>query len=33
MYKFWYDSLKPTHGENPNLCYMDTDFIVHVRNR
>ena len=32
MYEFWYDYVKPKHGENAKLCYMDTDnFIVHVK--
>ena len=32
MYEFWYDYVKPKHGENINLCYMDIDnFIVHVK--
>ena len=31
MYKFWYVYVKPKHGENAKLSYMDTDtFIVHV---
>ena len=24
-YEFWYDYVKPKHGENAELCYMDTD--------
>ena len=24
MYEFWYDHLKPKHGEKARLCYMDT---------
>ena len=24
MDEFWYDFLKPKHGENAKLCYMDT---------
>ena len=32
MYEFWYDYVKPKHGENAKLCYMDTDnLIVHVK--
>ena len=32
MYEFLYDYVKPKHGENTKLCYMDTDsFIVHVK--
>ena len=32
MYKFWYVYVKPKHGENAKLSYMDTDtFIVHVK--
>ena len=32
MYEFWYDYLKPKHGENSKLCYTDTDsFIVYVK--
>ena len=31
IYDFWFDYLKPKHGENAKLCCMDTDsFIVHV---
>ena len=31
MYEFWYDYIKPRHGENVKLCYMDTDsFIVNL---
>ena len=34
MYEFWYDYIKPKHGENAKLCYMDTgSFMVHVRIR
>ena len=25
MYDFWYDYVKPKHGKNAKLCYMDTD--------
>ena len=28
MYEFWYDYIKPKHGENARLCYMDTDSFV-----
>ena len=32
MYEFWYDYIKPKHGENAELCYMHTSgFIVHVK--
>ena len=32
MYEFLYGYVKPKHGENEKLCYMDTDdFIVHVK--
>ena len=32
MYEYWYDYVKPKYGENPKLCYMDTDsFIIHVK--
>ena len=32
IYKFWYDYVKPTFGENAILCYVDTNiFIVHVK--
>ena len=31
MYKFWYDYIKPKHGDRANLCYADTDsFIIHI---
>ena len=25
MYEFWYDYVKPKHGENTKLCYMNTE--------
>ena len=29
MYEFWYDYVKPKHGENGKLSYIDTgSFIV-----
>ena len=32
MYEFWYDYVKPKHGENAKLIYMDIDsFIVHAK--
>ena len=32
MYEFWYDYVKPKHGEKAKLCYMDTEgFIVHMK--
>ena len=32
MYEFWYDYMKPKHGDNVKLCYMDTDsFIMHIK--
>ena len=32
MYEVWYDYLKPKHGEQSKLCYMDTgSFIVYVK--
>ena len=31
MYGFWYDHLKPKHGEKAQFCYMDTGiFIVQI---
>ena len=34
MYEFLYHYVKPKHGENAKLCYMDTgSFMVHVRIR
>ena len=31
MYEFWHDYVKPKHGKNAKLCYIDTDsFIVYV---
>ena len=32
MYEFWYDYVKPKHGDNVKLCYMDTDsFTMHIK--
>ena len=32
MYEFWYDYVKPKHGEKAILCYMDTNsFIVYIK--
>ena len=28
MYRFWYDYMKPKHGDNLKLCYMDTDSVI-----
>ena len=31
MYEFWYDVIKPKHGDRAKLCYMDTDsFVIHI---
>ena len=30
MYGFWYDYIKPKHGDRAELCYMGTDrFVIH----
>ena len=32
MCEFWYDHVKPKHGEQANLSYMDTvSFIVYIK--
>ena len=32
MYEFWYDYVKPKHGEKAKLCYMDTgSFIIYIK--
>ena len=32
MYEFWYDYMKPKHGNDVKLCYMDTDsFIMNIK--
>ena len=32
MYEFWYDYMKPKHGNNVKLCYMDTDsFVMNIK--
>ena len=32
MYEFWYDYMKPKHGDNVKLCYMNTDsFIIYIK--
>ena len=28
MYQFWYDYIKPKHGDRAQLCYTDTDSFV-----
>ena len=28
MYEFWYDYIKPKHGDRAKLCYTDTDSFV-----
>ena len=34
MYEFCYDYMKPKHGDNVKLCYMDTDsFIMHIKTK
>ena len=34
VYKFWYDYVKPEHGENAKLCYIDTgSFTDHVKRK
>ena len=31
MHEFQYDNVKPKHGKNAKLCYMDADsFIVYI---
>ena len=27
IYEFWYDYVKPKHGEKATLCYMNTDSL------
>ena len=29
MHEFWYDELKPRHGDSVSLCYTDTDSLVY----
>ena len=32
MYEFWYDYIKPKHGEKARLCYINANsFIIYVR--
>ena len=32
MHEFWYDYIKPNHGEKVKLFYMDTgSFIVYIK--
>ena len=32
MYEFWYDYIKPKHGEKAKHCYMEIDScIFHVK--
>ena len=28
MYEFWYDYMKPKHGNKVKLCYMDMDSFL-----
>ena len=31
MYKFWYDYIRPKHGDRAKLCYTGTDiFIINI---
>ena len=31
MYEFWYDYVKPKHGDRAKLCYTDTDsFVIRI---
>ena len=32
MYQFWYDYMKPKHGNDVKLCYMDTgSFVMNIK--
>ena len=32
MYKFWYDYIKPKHGDKAQLCYTNTDsFVIYIK--
>ena len=32
MYEFWFDYVKPDHGEKADLCYMDTSsFTAYIK--
>ena len=31
MRMFWYDYVKPKYGEQPELCYMDTNSFIEGR--
>ena len=32
MYEFWYHYIKPKHGDNARLCYMDTaSFVTNIK--
>ena len=31
MHEFWYDYVKPKHGEKAKLCYMDTEFMIFIK--
>ena len=33
MYELWYNCGKPKYEEKVKLCYMDRDFIVHVKQK
>ena len=28
MYEYWYDEMKPKHGDRIKLCYMDTNSFI-----
>ena len=32
MYEFWYEYIKPKHGDREKLCYMGTDsFVIYIK--
>ena len=31
MYEFWYNYIKPKHGDKARLCYIDIDSFMYIK--